>query len=93
MATDHDPLAAELAAIEQRQEYGDLREFATADSPRLLAALEAVRTIACGWSADAQEVPMIARDLAAVAITGILTRELLGEEDGNDAHSPARAGS
>ena len=38
-----DLLAAELAAIEQRQEHGDLREFATADSPRLLAALEAVR--------------------------------------------------
>ena len=33
---DTDPLAAELDAIEGRQEHGDLREFATADSPRLL---------------------------------------------------------
>jgi hypothetical protein len=74
-----DPIAAELTAIEQRQEHGDLREFATADSPRLLAALEAVRTIACGWTAEAKDVPLIARDLAADVITGILTRELLGE--------------
>ena len=30
-----DLLAAELDAIEQRQEQGSLREFATADSPRM----------------------------------------------------------
>jgi hypothetical protein len=77
---DTDALAAELAAIEQRQEHGDLREFATADSPRLLAALEAVRTIACGWTAEAKDVPMIARDLAADVVTRILARELLGKE-------------
>lgn len=79
-----DLLAAELAAIEQRQEHGDLREFATADSPRLLAALEAVRTIACGWTAEAKDVPLIARDLAADVITGILTRELLSKEGADD---------
>ena len=39
--SDTDPLAAELAAIEYRQENGDLRDFVTHDSPRLLAAVEA----------------------------------------------------
>jgi hypothetical protein len=51
-----------------------------ADESRLLAAVEAVRTIARGWSADAPEVPMIARDLAADVITRVVTRELLGKE-------------
>ena len=37
-----EPLAAELAAIEYRQENGDLRDFVTHDSSRLLAAVERV---------------------------------------------------
>ncbi len=40
--TTTDPVTAELAAIRERQETGDLREFAHKDSPRLLAALKAV---------------------------------------------------
>ena len=44
----HDQLTAELAAIRDRQENGDLREFATSDSPRLIAALEGVLTYAAG---------------------------------------------
>ncbi len=40
-----DPLTAELDAIEGRQEHGDLREFATADSPRLLKLARDVLTL------------------------------------------------
>ncbi len=36
-----DKVTAELAAIRDHQENGDLRDFATHDSPRLLAAVEA----------------------------------------------------
>jgi hypothetical protein len=53
--------------------------------PRLLAAVEAVRTIACGWTAEAKDVPMIARDLAADVVTRILARELLSEEGSDGA--------
>jgi hypothetical protein len=39
---DTDQVATELAAMRERNENGDLRDFAFNDAPRLLAAVEAV---------------------------------------------------
>ena len=98
MASDPDALTAELAAIRERTErpvpnatslpishrgVQTLME-SCADVPRLLAAVEAVSTIAAGWLADAPEVPVIDRDLAASVIQQILTRELLSKDNGHD---------
>jgi len=49
-----DMLAAELAAIEDRQENGDLRDFATSDSPRLLKALRAVAEVHVPYGGDTE---------------------------------------
>ena len=49
-----DLLAAELDAIEQRQEQGSLREFATADSPRLLSLASDVLDAIYRWKRQRQ---------------------------------------
>ena len=80
---DPDPLAAELAAIEYRQENGDLRDFVTHDSPRLLAAVEAAlaihrtdeRALLCAGCADVWPC----QDYRAIS------GELLGKEDSGPA--------
>ena len=81
MAPEPDRLAAELAAIERRQEHGDLREFATADSPRLLAALKAVLDLCAGheyipgqFGEDTEE------EIPPREIRRVIARKLLGEE-------------
>ena len=69
-----DLLAAELDAIEQRQEQGSLREFATADSPRMLAALRRISALAGQWYGER------GNDYSASAQYASKLREVLGEE-------------
>ena len=71
---DPGPLAAELDAIEQRQEQGSLREFATADSPRMLAALRRISALAGQWYGER------GNDYSASALYASKLREVLGEE-------------
>jgi hypothetical protein len=75
---DPDALAAELAAIEQRQEHGDLREFATADSPRLIELARDVLVLAGKWRRQSTT----GRDASALhadELRRVIEARLLGE--------------
>jgi hypothetical protein len=80
---DPDALAAELAAIEQRQEHGGLREFATADSPRMLKALRRINALA-GQLYGERGNDYSATALFVSRLRDVLREELLteGEERG-----------
>ena len=84
---DTDPVAAELAAIEYRQENGDLRDFVTHDSPRLLAAVEAVLALVgklepqAPASSALEEDRMWIRQECADMIRNTITDALLGKEN------------
>ena len=78
-----DLLAAELAAIEQRQEQGSLREFATADSPRLISLARDVLEAVARWkrqSTTGRDAPALFAD----ELQRILKAKLLAE-GGSDA--------
>lgn len=92
---DLDPLADWIATADAGNEAyitamaltdATVATMPSGDLRKALKALEAVRRIAAGWLADAPEVPVIDRDLAASVIQQILTRELLSKEgsDGGD---------
>jgi hypothetical protein len=92
MAADN-RLAAELDAIEQRQETGSLFDFATADSPRLLKALRSVLELAARWSAEPIPSTSHAGSVRAAnvlracgdSLERAISRELIGsKEDGTD---------
>jgi hypothetical protein len=83
MPADPDPLAAELAAIEQRQEHGSLREFATADSPRMLKALRRINALADQWYGERGN-DYSASALYASRLREVLSEELLGSKEGRD---------
>jgi hypothetical protein len=93
MAPEPDPAATWIATSSENLE-ADIKRLALSDWQlsqmphgdlrKALKALEALRTIATGWSADATEVPMIGRDLAADVILRVIARELLGTGESDD---------
>lgn len=77
-----DRIAAELTAVRERNEHGDLREFAFRDAPRLIAAIERVLRLAAGhehgalrWADPLPVPPWIPQLRVAIAA------ELLDETD------------
>ena len=82
MTDASDLLAAELDAIEQRQEHGDLREFATADSPRLISLARDVLEAINRWKRQSTT----GRDASALhagELQRILEERLLAEGKGD----------
>lgn len=88
--SEPDPLAAWIDASDAGNEAyikrlaltdATVATMPSGDLRKALKALEAVRRITAGWLADAPEVPVIDRDLAASVIQQILTRELLSKEE------------
>ena len=92
---DTDPLAAELAAIEYRQENGDLRDFVTHDSPRLLAAVKAALAKTDEWAPPRDPLEVLsetaerssylfaakyARRDCAAELRDLISAALLGDE-------------
>lgn len=93
MAETPDPLADWIATADAGNEAyikrlaltdATVATMPSGDLRKALKALEAVHTIAAGWLADAPEVPVIDRDLAASVIQQILTRELLSKEGSDE---------
>lgn len=81
------PLTAELRRIHNRNEYGDLREVAFKDVPRLLAALNVVLKLADEWaegsytaSSALDEDRVWVRAECGAKLREATTRELLGNE-------------
>jgi hypothetical protein len=89
MTPGTDPVAAYLAEVAHDIDYALNAEHGRADavfrlmkthSPHLLAAVEAVLRITDGWRADAQEAPLLSREVAPKVIREVISRELLGKE-------------